>query len=68
MKSPLCLAALLGLVAFVSAGAANAAVGGTAVEAARPSLSVTTMIQEAKWHKKKRHCRWHHHKRHCWWK
>jgi hypothetical protein len=66
MKASLCLGVAAGLMAFGTLSAANAVVGGSAIEASRPALSVGTMFQEAKWFKK-RHCNWRNHHRHCWW-
>jgi len=66
MKASLCLAVVAGLMAFGGVGSANAAAGGTALQASRPTLSAATMIEQAEWHKK-RHCNWRNHHRHCWW-
>jgi hypothetical protein len=66
MRASLCLGVAVGLMAFGALSAANAFVGGSAIEASRPALSLGTMIHEARWFKK-RHCNWHNHRRHCWW-
>jgi hypothetical protein len=66
MKVSLCLAVVAGLMAFGGLSSANATVGGSAIQASKPALSVGTMIEQAGWHKK-HHCKWHNHHRHCWW-